>query len=125
MTSRQRALEALLSQLDAMRAQVSAMLEGLHDESQVRAPAYLDARSAEQLGLKRRAFLHYARAGAFPSFLRGNKRVAKREDLVAWIESRSTQPPAPVEDTRDDVDAKIAALLERGRLRPVAGGRSR
>lgn len=77
--------------------------------------------------MKRRAFLARAAAGAFPTFRPDEKRiVAKRADVVAWLESQRVSPKPPPMNARepvDDVDEKIAELLDRGRLRPVPGGR--
>jgi hypothetical protein len=129
-----RNLEALLSQVEAtwtqvgaLRAQLHAMLEAGDDVApHGTGPEYVDARGARELGLSRRAFLARAADGAFPTFRPDGKRIlARRADVVGWLESRRVTPKRKEADQCDDVDRRIEEMLETGRLRPIPGGRSR
>lgn len=130
-----RNLEALLSQVEAtctqvgaLRAQLRAMIEASGDDVPAHAAGaeYVDARAARELGLSRRAFFARAADGAFPTFRADGKRiVARRADIIAWLESRRVNPKQKESDECDDVDRQIEEMLETGRLRPVPGGRSR
>ena len=130
-----RNLEALLSQVEAtwtqvgaLRAQLRAMIDASGDEvpAQGAGGEYLDARGARELGLSRRAFLARAADGAFPTFRADGKRiVAKRADVIAWLESRRVNPKPKEPEAHEDVERRIEEMLEQGRLRPIPGGRPR
>lgn len=72
------------------------------------AGAYYDSRSAP---CGARAFLDGARAGAFPSFQRGRRVLARVADVQGWIEARPRAVKAPAVDLDD------AALLEAAGIR--------
>jgi hypothetical protein len=92
------------------------------------ADEWLDARTSP---LGRRTFLKLAREGAFPASLVGNKYMARRSDVNAYLERQRIQRESPrraaapaVLPPLDDVngasnDDPIARALAAGRLRIV------
>jgi hypothetical protein len=70
---------------------------------------------ADTAPVKRRQFLEAARRGDFPSFKRGKRVLARREDVDRWIESgaRARPDPAPARDEASDEDllARSGLLL--------------
>lgn len=90
---------------------------------------WVDARTSP---LPRRAFLKLAREGAFPASLVGNKFMARRRDVEAYLEGQRIRPaaaaqdqanlhssprlPAPAVPSNDD---PVARALAAGRLRIV------
>jgi hypothetical protein len=93
------------------------------------ADEWVDARTSP---LPRRAFLKLAREGAFPASLVGNKFMARRRDVEAYLEQQRIRPeasrqargavptcpirPAPAVASNDD---PVARALAAGRLRIV------
>ena len=92
------ALDLLLDELaDRVARRLSAVRAGGELVDQTTAP-----------GLSKRAFLEAARGGAFPSSKVGRKIIAKRADVLGYIESkqRHTRAANPI----DDLDEERIAL---------------
>lgn len=81
---------------------------------------YVDQRSVP--GLTRRAYLEAARAGAFRSSKVGRRVIAKRAEVVAWIESKARGPVgAPAAAVAvDELDEEREALGLKPRARGAA-----
>lgn len=81
---------------------------------------FVDQRSVP--GLTRRAYLEAARAGAFKSSKVGRRVIAKRAEVIAWIESKARGPvgaPAPAVAV-DELDEEREALGLKPRARGAA-----
>ncbi len=70
---------------------------------------------ADTAPVKRRQFLEAARRGEFPSFKRGKKVLARREDVERWIESgareRTASAPARPDESDEQLLARSGILL--------------
>ena len=107
---------------------VDALADRIAERIQARLgqrPRYYDA-ADNPLGSKR-SFLDAARRGEFPSFRRGKRVLARREDVDAWLEAGERRSPvrtggaeAPRELTQRDRDLQ---LLRQAGLRRIGGER--
>ena len=71
-------------------------------------PTFIDARTAETVGLSRKTYLRLARQGAFPTHKAGKTILAKRVDVCAYIEAqngaKARAPRAPFDASPVDVN---------------------
>ncbi len=81
----------------------------------------VDKHSAAALGLKSRQFVELARRGAFPSYRAGRRVVAKRADVLSWLERQRAKPSKSDAPEAEPLDP-IRAGIEAGRLRVLSGG---
>lgn len=99
--------------------QFDALLEDVAVRLASRVAALLSAKPVDDLidqtsapGLTRSRYLYAARRGAFPSSRVGKRVIAKRSDVIGWIESKRQTPRASGPTL--DLDAELAAMT-RGR----------
>ena len=108
-------LLAVLTDL-AMEAGRAAAREVLAERGE--APdEWIDKRSAKSLGLEPRAFLRLATAGAFPVSKVRRKTIARRADVVAYLEAQRVEPKPS--DEQREADDPIMQKVNEGRLRLV------
>ena len=102
-------------------------------ESSASRDGWVDARTSP---LPRRAFLKLAREGAFPASLVGNKFMARRRDVEAYLERQRVRPAAAAQERAElpssprlpaaavaSNDDPVAQALAAGRLRIVKGSK--
>lgn len=102
---------------------LDALLDALADRvaAKLRAELHRDTGAElvdrESCGISKRAWDRAAgKRGGFPAYKDGRKLVAKRADVLAWIERTQRfdrdEPAAPTDETEDeDEDARIAREL--------------
>jgi hypothetical protein len=114
------ALRALAAAVDAHLAQPLPSAVPSDDDR-------VGAAEAARLGLGAKAFRRACRTGALRAERSGRAFVARRADLVAFVESRRVVPRAApaAETTAPDIRSAVLAEVARGRLRPLPGGRGK
>lgn len=120
-------MRLVVVEVDELQRLIREAVEACHVSAQ-RGDDWVDARTSP---LGRRMFLKLARQGAFPVSMMGNKYVARRRDIEAYLDAQrvrgttqqptvSGQPPVTQSRVQDEsADDPIARALASGRLRVV------